>query len=316
VLERLGHPPAQEAALALYRGNALMYASRLEAALAELELAVERSEGVPEAERIHLAALNNLASVQGQQGHYREAIRSFERSLALTEERLGPWHPIVGTNYLNLGVTQARLEELDAAMRNNQRALDIYLKSLGPEHGEIGRAYHNLGVIQISRGDVQAAYESYRKGLEIKQRALGPDHTSVAFSANNVGDALRKLGRTREAIPYCEEALRIWTKARGEQSPTNIYPLISLAEAHLVLDEPQQAETYIRRALALGEVGEIDPIEIAKARFVAGRAIWDAGGDRNEALALAEQARQNYQDSERPSTNELAAIAAWLAERR
>ena len=52
VLRRLGNPPELEAALALYRGNALMSANRYEAALTELERAVERSADVPAAEAI------------------------------------------------------------------------------------------------------------------------------------------------------------------------------------------------------------------------------------------------------------------------
>jgi tetratricopeptide (TPR) repeat protein len=171
-------------------------------------------------------------------------------------------------------------------------------------------------VTESSNGRIEAAYENYKKALEIKQRVLAPDHTSVAFSANNVGDALVKLGRPREALPYIEDALRIWTKALGENNPSNMYPLISLGEAHLALEEPRQAETYIRRALALAEVGEIDPIEVAKAHFVAARATWASGGDQEQALALAEQAKRGYEASERPSLKELAAIEAWLADPR
>jgi tetratricopeptide (TPR) repeat protein len=313
VLERLGHPPDLEAALALYRGNTLMQATRLEAAVEAFGRAIQQSEGIAAAERIHLAALNNLAAVHGQQGHYREAAAAFVRALELTEERMGPWHPIVGTNHNNLGVTYARLEDYERAMHHAQRALEIYGKSLAPDHPEVGRAYHNLGVVQSLHDDTQASYESYEKALGIKTRGLGPDHISVAFSSNNVGDALIKLGRPAEAIPYCEEALRIWTKAQGENSPSNIFALVSLGEANLALGRPEKAVPPIRRALVIAEVAEIDPIEIAKARFVAARAVWSAGGDRKEALELARQAKVGYEASDRPSVKELAVIDAWIA---
>ena len=69
-------------------------------------------------------------------------------------------------------------------------------------------------------------------------------------------------------------------------------------------------------ALALAEVGELDPIEIAKARFVAARAVWATGSNRKEALALAEESRLGYEASERPSLKEIAAIKAWIEARR
>jgi len=315
VVERLGQPPQLRAAIALYRGNTLMAANRFEAALVELGRAVEISEGVAIAERIHLAALNNLAAVHGQQGHYREAAEAFKRVLELTEQRLGAWHPTVGTNHNNLGVTYSRLEDYELATQHTERALEIYGKTLGPDHPEVGRSYHNMGVIQSSTGRLQEALDSYKKALELKIAGMGPDHPSVALTANNVGDVLVRLGRAKEAIAYFEDALRIWAK-QGPDNPSSMYGLISLAEAHLALEDPKQAEPYIRRALALAEVGEMDPIEIAKARFVAAKVVWAAGGSRKESLALAEAARRGYEASERPSVKEIAAIDEWLAGKR
>ncbi len=313
VSTRLGHLPQLDAAIALYRGNTLMAAGRLEEALGELQRSVELAEGVASAERIQLAALNNLAAVHGQQGHYRESLDAFVRVLELTEERLGPWHPTVGTNHNNLGVTYAKLHDHERAIMHSERAIEIYTKALGPDHAELGRGYHNLGVVHAEHEDLEPAYESYRKALEIKTRALGPDNMSVAFSANNVGDALVRLGRPAEAIAYFEDALRIWTAAQGPENPTNIFALVSLAEAHLALEQPGEAVPFIRRALTLAEVSEIDPVEIAKARFVAARAVWRSGGDPQEARELAEQAKVGYEASERPSPAELAAIVAWIA---
>ena len=314
VSRRLDNPPELDAAIALYRGNTYMAASRLEAALEEHRRAAALSEGVAAAERIHLAALNNVAASLGQQGRYREAAQTFLRALELTEARLGPWHPTVGSNHNNLGITYIRLEDHERALEHAQRALDVYQRSLAPDHPELGRGHHNMGVVKASMGDLQGSYESYVRALEIKSRGLGPDHISVAFSANNVGDALIELGRPAEALPYIEDARRIWEQAHGPDNPSNIFALVSLSEAHLALDQAARAVPFIRRALALAEVGEIDPVEVAKARFVAARAVWRAGGSRREAIELATRAKVGYEASQRPSPEELAAIEAWLAE--
>ncbi len=316
VLERLGDPPELHAAIALYRGNTYMGMAQLELALEQHRRAVELSDGVPAAERIHLAALNNVAAALGQQGHYRDAAEAFAKATALAEARVGPWHPVVGNHYNNLGVTYSRLDETTRAMTSLRRALEIYDKVLDPDHPEFGRAYHNLGVVQKALGDEEASYASYRKALEIKLRGLGPDHTSVALSSNNIGDALIDLGRPGEALPYIEDALRIWAKAHGEDSPNNIYGLVSLSQAYLALDRAEDAVEPIRTALRLAETGELDPVEIAKARFVAARALWRSEIDREEALELARRARREYDESDRPSKKELGEIDAWLARPR
>jgi eukaryotic-like serine/threonine-protein kinase len=311
VIERLGHPRELDAALALYRGNTLMAASRLEDALEQMQQAVRLSDGVAIAERTHLAALNNLAVAHGQQGRYREATEAFTRSLELSEERLGKWHPVVGTNHLNLGVTYTRLEDHERGMAHTLRAIEIQTRSLGPDHPEIGRAYHNLGVTRSAAGNEQGAYDDYVKALEIKRRGLGPDHLSVALSANNVGDVLIRLGRPQEAIPYCEDALRIWTQAQGEQGSGNVYGLMSLSEAYLTMGRPAEALPHIRRAIAIAEQAEIDPVDRAKTQFVAARVLAGTGA-RKEALRFAEQAKQGYEASERPSLKEIAAVEALI----
>ncbi|MEM9458513.1 MAG: serine/threonine-protein kinase [Myxococcota bacterium] len=313
VLERLGTPPDLEALVALHRGNTLMAANRLEQATEQFERAITLTEQLPAAERVYLAALNNMAAVQGRRGRYRDAVALFEQALALTEARLGSRHPFVGQYYNNLGITYSQLEDYEAASTHLEHALEIYAEAFGPDHPELGRASHNLGVVQAARGDIEAAYISYHEALKLKIRGLGPDHPSVALSANNLGDTLIQLDRPAEAIAYIEDALRIWTKARSEDDPGNVLSLVSLGEAHLALGQPDRAEPPIRRALRLAEGVEIDPAQLAKAQFVAARAIWRASGRYDEARTLARQARKGYEASDRPSAVEIAQIDAWLA---
>jgi eukaryotic-like serine/threonine-protein kinase len=314
MVKRLGDPPELQAAIYLHRGGTNMLAGRLEAAREDFLRTVALSEGVPAAERLLLAALNNLAGVHGHQGRYKQAAETFARTLELTEARLGPAHPTVGSNHLGLGVTYSRLEDHERAMHHVQKAVEIYEQALGPEHPDLGRGFHNLALVQAARGDTGAAYESYRHALEIKTKALGADHTSVAATANNLGDVLMRLGRPEEALPHLEDALRIGTHAYGRDNPNNVFVLTSMAEVNLALGRPAEAVPFIRRAIALAEAAQLDPTELAKARFVAARALWRAGEDRREALELARLAEVGYRASERPSEGAIEAIAAFLTD--
>jgi tetratricopeptide (TPR) repeat protein len=313
VVRRLGNPVDLAAQAALRRGNTLMQARRLEGAALSFERAVELTDGNPATERLHLVALNNLATARAQQGRQRQAAEAFARAAELNEARLGPWHPAVGGIQDNLGVAYFHLGEHARAMQHTQRALEIYRKALPPDHPELGRGYHNLGVVQQASGELQAAKESYERALEIKIAALGAEHTSVATTENNICDVLVLLGRPTEAIPHCERALGIWTRANGEGSPSTVVPNVSLSEAHLGAGHPEVALAHARRALAAGEAGEIDPLEVARARFATARAIRASGGDPEEARALAELAKQGHAGADRPSVKEIEKIEKWLA---
>ncbi|MEX1362765.1 MAG: serine/threonine-protein kinase, partial [Nannocystaceae bacterium] len=299
--------------IALTRGTAQMAASHLDEALAQFRLAIELSQdGDGANEHAGLAALNNVPVVLGQQGHYREAAAAFELALEALQPRLGPWHPMAGTTHGNLGVTYLSLGKLELAKEHLARATEIYGKVLRPDHPEMGRIYHNLGVVEGTAGDYEAARRSYQRALELKVRALGPDHVSVATSSNNLADALLHLQRPAEAIVYIEDALRIWNRATPD-NPQSLVGLVSLAEAHLALDRPEQALPHLRRAIELGEGGNVEPIKLAEAYFVVARALLRSGGDRDEAIAMAERSRAMYQATDGDATKQVAAIDRWLA---
>jgi eukaryotic-like serine/threonine-protein kinase len=314
VLRRLGPAPDLQAAIALYGGTTHLSEGRFEAASEEYQRAIRLSEGVPTAEGVHLSGLHNLAVAQARQGHWGDAVDTFLRVVNLTESRLGPAHPTVGSHHLGLGVAYGGLEDYERASHHILRALEIYERTLRPHHPELGRAHHNLGMVQSSLGNFSAAHASYLEAVRIKTLASGPDHPSLAMSANDLGDTLVQLGRPEEALPHLADALRIWTQAHGENDPRNIVALLNLAEAHLALGRSSDAEPFALRALRLAEADETEPLDLARARFVAARALWHATGARREARVLATQAKQAYEETQPASTEAIEAIEAFLAD--
>lgn len=277
VIRHLGGPRPYQATLAVYRGNTLQVAAELEAAAVEYAEGAELAKDAPGAERTRLAALNNLAAVHGQQGRYREAAAAFRAALALAEAQGGKWHPNVGMCLNNLGVTDWRLGDNDRAMQHLRRALEIYERVLSPDNPELGRGYHNLGVVQKDLGDYEGARVSYERALQIKRAGLGPDHPTVATTANNLGDALIALGRAEDAIPYAEDAIRIWSTALGPDNPTIVLGYLTLGQAQLALERPEDAVVVLRKALALAEAGQIDPIEVVRVQLATAKAVWRSG---------------------------------------
>ena len=87
--------------------------------------------------------------------------------------------------------------------------------------------------------------------------------------------------------------------------------LASASEATLTPTEARAFADawYSPRRMTMVITGDIDPVERAKADFVAAQAVLASGGEPKEAVDLARRARSGYQASERPSPNELAEIA-------
>src|SRR5262249_43048584 len=97
--------------------------------------------------------------------------------------------------------------------------------------------------------------------------------------------------------------------------PGHIYltaPLTGLGKVALARGQASRAIELVEAALAIAErnADRITPRELAEIRFVLARALWDGGGDRARARALARQAADGQAGRKGP---ELAEIRAWLA---
>ena len=85
-----------------------------------------------------LAALNAQVGKLYGEGKYAEATEIGKRSLALSERKLGPDHPNVGTSLNNLALlyqAQGRYSEAEPLYK---RSLALSEKALGPDHPHLG----------------------------------------------------------------------------------------------------------------------------------------------------------------------------------
>jgi tetratricopeptide (TPR) repeat protein len=79
-------------------------------------------------------ALNDLAALHADQGHYADAEPLFKRSLAILEKALGPGHPDVAQSLSNLAELYRRQGRDTDAEPLFKRSLAIREKALGADH--------------------------------------------------------------------------------------------------------------------------------------------------------------------------------------
>jgi tetratricopeptide (TPR) repeat protein len=153
--------------------------------------------------------LNNLGSVQQDQGDLEGARASLERALGLWREAYGEKHPKVATALNNLGSVQHDQGDLEGARASYERALRIDEAAFGPDHPKVATRVNNLGSVQHDQGDLEGARASYERALRIDEAAFGPDHPNVARDVNNLGSVQQDQGDLEGARASFERALRI-----------------------------------------------------------------------------------------------------------
>jgi len=280
----------------------------------ELALAIQERLLGSDHPRVAMS-LGNLANALAEQGMYAEARQHYERALTIQERSLGAHHPETGFTLNNLGNVVAYQGDNLAAVQYFERTLAIWEKALAPNHPLVATCLNNLGTSHSDLGNVKEARTSYQRALEMLIATFGSGHPAVATLTGNLGELVAKGGDYAGALELCSRSLAIYEKTLGGKHPDTAHALTCVGEAQLGSKAPRAALAPLRRALALRESQAGDAAEIARTRFALARALWETGGDRRRAVALAEQSRDGYAAAgahkQRQQDEVAAALASW-----
>jgi tetratricopeptide (TPR) repeat protein len=175
------------------------------------------------------------------------------RALAISEDRLGPDDPEVGSHLNNLAQllkATNRIEEAEPLMR---RVLSIFEKSFGSDHPKVATAINNLARLLQDTERFEEAEPLMRRALAIGEKSLGPDHPTVALRLSNLAGLLRATNRAVEAEPLVRQALAIDERSFGPDHPHVATRLNNLGSLLLKSGRFAEAEPLMRRALAIDE---------------------------------------------------------------
>ncbi|HOW97525.1 MAG TPA: tetratricopeptide repeat protein [Kiritimatiellia bacterium] len=157
-------------------------------------------------------AWNSLGQAFNDEGRHEEALKAYERALALEPTSLV---------HVNAGITLNSLGRSEEALRQYREAL-----RLDPSNAD---AENRLGIALASLGRQEEAVEAQRRAL-----ALRPDH---ALAHLYLAESLAALGRLDEALPHYREAIRI--------NPTLLEPHRGLAVALLAQGRTKEARSAL-----------------------------------------------------------------------
>nr|HEX4312592.1 serine/threonine-protein kinase [Kofleriaceae bacterium] len=265
-----------------------------------------------------VSAYTTRGNIEFHQHDYKAANADYVRARDLAEAVVGPNTELASVTWMNVGniaLTEGRLDDTQVAY---QHALDARLAASGPDDPALGGLYQNMARLATDRHDFDGALDYAKRAVAVKRRALGDTNSEVGLALVAEATDEMKLSQYDAAIADCEQAIAIEEKALPAAHPQLADARLTEAQALIGAKRPLDALPSIRKALAgLDGAPPNEPLR-ADARFLLGRAEWDAGADRRDARAQVEQAKAWYDKYKQTPSDEreLGRINDWLAEHR
>ncbi len=223
----------------------------LEAANQSLELARDQ-HGENSLDGAWLRTL--IGDLESARGHLTIAREQQQAALAITEARLGPYHPNVALALDRIGQVASQAGDFATALESHQRALEIrQTSSADNDTVEIAASLLHVGAAESGLGHHQLAHQHLARAGKIFEQALGAEHPYVAVALINTAITLVELGRERESVELCRRAMAIREKVYSGDHPKVAKVAYNLGLALRKSGAPAAALPELRRALSIWE---------------------------------------------------------------
>jgi tetratricopeptide (TPR) repeat protein/predicted Ser/Thr protein kinase len=248
-------------------------------------------------------ALTQLADMLAQLGKRSEARAVLEDAIAILRVSLPENHRNVAHAKFLLAGVLGRLGGHEQALSILGEARAAYRAEMGEMSAAVRAMDHQRGTLLFTMGRFREAAELYARTLE-RLLAGEDDPREEALLRESLGEAALHDGQLALARTECAAGLAIHRRSPADENAQLPYALDCLGGAELALGRPKTAIPLLREALAL-RLSTCTPPECAITRYFLGRALWDGGGDRNEAIALVRDALTVFERD--------AALEPWIA---
>ncbi len=246
------------------------------------------------------------------EGKADAARAQYTRSLAITENVLGPESPSLAPNLNNLGELSLGRGDDEAADKSLERARALWERALGPDHPKVALALYNLARTRRAEGDLVTSEAMAERALAIWQKALPAEHPDVALGMHGVAEGLRAKGDYAGALAEEEKSLAMREKIFGPNGYALAESLVSIGETRLAEGLAPVAIAPLTRAVTILETRPESATDLGRGRFDLAKAL--ARSDEAKSRATAEEAREAYaRGTGRLAGEKVAEIDAWLA---
>ncbi len=226
----------------------------------EQSLAILRELGIPE--DTHVWILNLVAAIYNEQFHTGEALRLYERVLAIHERTDGPQSMKVSTTLSLMALVYTQQGAYEDAIGLLERALSIREAQLGPEHRHVADVLRLLAPPHVYKKEYEQAEALLERTLAIHEQA-SPNSPEVAVALVGLGWLCLLRGEYEQARSLLERALPIFEKAAWPNDRNMADNLIILSGVYRLQGEYDRAQSMLERALTILEQRGPDHPDVA-----------------------------------------------------
>ncbi|HVS04048.1 MAG TPA: serine/threonine-protein kinase [Thermoanaerobaculia bacterium] len=257
---------------------------------------------------------SNYGSALMVAGRFELARQQLEQARALFTAALGPDNirtAGVTGNLANLAYAEARYRD---SVELGRLAVAASEAALGPRHPRVALVLANLGAALSKVGELEEARALHSRALEIERASYGAEASLTGHSLVNLATAELLLDEWEPALGHFRQAGELLAGAYPPDHPIHALAARGIGDALVGLGRAAEAQQYLEQALALRPPGAGMPADRPLLQFSLARALWEGGGSRRRALALAQEARQALRELD-GEAEALAQLEVWLGAR-
>lgn len=203
-----------------------------------------------------LAVRRQIAAVQVDLGHFREAAGQMQPLHELTVALLGPRHRETGSSWNSQAVIAWELGDTQTALRDISQAVAIW--RFPDNRQQLPGGLYNYGMMLHSAGREDEALVALQEARRLRAELFGASHALVGDTDRLIGEVLAAKGDMQEATRHLERAEILTRIGYGAEHPRALFAELSLARLR---GRTGQVEDALRHLDALatrsGEGSEI-----------------------------------------------------------
>jgi tetratricopeptide (TPR) repeat protein len=284
-----------------------------DAAMADIALAISiREDALGSDHPLVVDALQIQAHAHHSRSELAAATDALSRALAIQQRQLGDDHLEVAATKFHLASVAINGGEFVRARALLEDVLATRRAKNPDNHESIGSALDQLGRAALGMGAHDEAIALHLEAIAEFELAHDRAHPTVAAALVQLARAQTASGAPLIAMATLARAREATLAAYGAKHQQ--VAILELAAVDALLAAAHYDEACARARAVVELRSEIDEqAGLDEARFVLATALWECGGDRVEARALAERACADPE--EKPLTRR-GACASWLAAHR
>ncbi|MEX1364431.1 MAG: tetratricopeptide repeat protein, partial [Nannocystaceae bacterium] len=236
----------------------------------------------------------DLSVLEQEAGRFEEAAAHLQRAQTIYEAAFGvESFPVARTHYAEAKLRMVQ-GDLGGARARIDEALVVYLRELSPEHEGLVDLHEARGVLRFFQGDLEGSIADYEAALRIGAAVLPADDPTLGRLHSNRGESEAALGDIDAARRSFDRALEIYARGLPPDHVDWALPLKGRGQAALAQGRIEPAIVDLERGLQLQQRSGEEPLELADLRASLARAYLSRGGRSDDAMALAQRAREDF----------------------